>query len=99
MEAICYDTFVDQFKSQLQSGTIYVFKRIVFQPADLPLPFRIAIPSDYIIILRAQTEIQLAGPLTYIPGLPQRFNDFTTVYHLRNNMLAGNLNEYTLLFI
>ena len=69
MEAICYENFVDHFNNQLQCGTIYLFKRIWFEPADQPLPFKLAIQSEFLIILRRQTEIHPSDTQTNIPRL------------------------------
>ena len=95
MEAICYEDFIDHFNDQLQIGAIYLFKRVQFDPAGVQFPFKLAIQSDFIIILRRQTEILPAVAQTVVPILPQRFTQFSTVYGLRNKMLAGT--KYCLL--
>ena len=92
MEAICYENLVDHFNNQLQVGKIYLFKNIGFDPADVPLPFKLDIDTEFIIILRRQTEIYSPMALTVIPSLPQRFTHFSKVNGLRNNMLVGTLN-------
>ena len=92
MEAICYENLVDHFNNQLQVGKIYMFKNIGFDPADVPLPFKLNIDTEFIIILRAHTEIESPVAQTIIPILPQRFTPFSMVNGLRNNMLVGKLN-------
>ena len=89
MEAICYEPFVEHFNNQIQTGAIYLFKHVQFESAEVQFPFKARIQSEFIIILRRQTEIQLVERETVVPTVPHRFTQFSTVYGLRNKMLAG----------
>ena len=95
MEAFAYEEFVDRFSNELQIGTVYFFKNVWFELAELPLPTALAIPSNFIIILRGRTEIHLPRAHTVVPRLPSQFMDFRTVYGLQNRMLAGTLYFFT----
>ena len=99
MEAICYEDFVDHFNNQLTIGTIYLFNRVQFDPAEMPLPFKLSIQSDFIMVSRRQTEIQPAMAQTVVPRLPHRFTHFRTVYRLPNKMLAGTSYFFLLVYV
>jgi hypothetical protein len=95
MEAFAYEEFVDRFNNELQIGTVYFLKNVWFELAGLPLPTALAIPSNFIIILRGRTEIHLPMAHISVPRLPMQFMDFRTVYGLGNRMLAGTWNFIT----
>jgi hypothetical protein len=96
MEASAYEEFLDRFNNELQVGSIYFFKNVGFEPAEMPIPVALAIPSNFFfIILRGPTEIHLPRAHTIVPRLPSQFIDFRTVYGLRNRMLAGTLYFFT----
>jgi hypothetical protein len=89
MEAVAFGQQAYRFNSEMRVGEIYLFRGIGFNTADMPLPFRLAIPNDYYVVFHSRTQVHIAGPNITIPKLPSKFMDFDIIARLGNKMLTG----------
>jgi hypothetical protein len=94
MEAVAYGQQAYRFNSEMRVGEIYLLRGIGFNTADMPPPFRLAIPNDYYVVIHSRTQVHIAGPNITIPKLPSRFMDFDIIARLGNKMLTGVFHSF-----
>ena len=87
--AVAYGQQASRISNELHIGEVYFFKNVGFEHADMPPAFRLAISSEYYLLMYSRTEIRPAEPNISIPIIPSRFMDFSVAAKLRNKYLVG----------
>jgi hypothetical protein len=60
MEAFAYEEF-DRFSNEIPIGTVYFFKNVWFDLAELPLPTALAIPSILLLFYVGELRYTYLG--------------------------------------
>lgn len=85
MEALAYDQQADRFNGTIQSGLVYDFTNVGFQPTDVPTYANLTMQAKFCMILTPKTALR-----------KPRFVDFSAIFTdaISDDMFIGKATTF-----